>query len=112
MKIQEFPLSWRLTDSRHTLFPETVLSQLQPLEADEERSALERGQNVQRGSSSTSSANISDGEGSAWLRAQYDAPDDLVTISWSPECALRTSWRIFTEYWSDFCYPSSDDVAI
>ncbi len=37
---------------------------------------------------------------------------DVVTVAWSPECALRTSWEIFTDYWSDFCYPSSDHVAV
>jgi hypothetical protein len=60
----------------------------------------------------THSADISDDEGRAWLRQQHNGLDAIVIIAWSPECVLRTNWRIFTDYWSDFCYPSSDDVAV
>jgi len=33
-------------------------------------------------------------------------------VSWSEDLAIQTSWDVFTEYWSDFCYPASDDVTI
>jgi len=26
--------------------------------------------------------------------------------------AICVSWGVFCEYWDDFCYPASDDVAI
>jgi hypothetical protein len=35
-----------------------------------------------------------------------------VYVSWSKELAVETSWEIFTKYWDDFCYPSSDDVTV
>jgi hypothetical protein len=112
MKIQEFSLAWRWTDSRHAVLSEAALSQMQPLDAPEARRAFERARSFHRDSSTTRSANVSDEEGCAWLRAQHDGLSDVVTISWSADCALRTTWEIFTEHWSDFCYPASDEVTV
>ena len=115
MKVQEFPLAWRWTDSRYSVLPETVLSQLQPMELHDARRAFQRAQEFRshtRHSRVTHSADVPDETGCAWLRQQHTGLGDVVTIAWSPECALRTTWQIFTDYWSDFCYPSSDDVAV
>jgi hypothetical protein len=112
MKIQKFPLAWHWTDSQHSVLPDIVLSQLQPLGAQEAQLAFERAQSFRRRCSITHSADGSDGDGRTWLEARHGSLSDSVTIAWSPQCALRTSWQIFTEYWSDFCYPSSDDVTV
>jgi len=46
-----------------------------------------------------------------WLLRQQ--PKDIsVVVSWQANLAVRTTWRVFTEYWDSFCYPSSDDVAV
>ena len=50
MKVQEFPLAWRWTDSRYSVLPDTVLSQLRPLGAQEAGLAFERAQSFQRDS--------------------------------------------------------------
>src|SRR5258706_272380 len=110
MKVQEFPLAWRWTDSRHSVLSDAVLSQLQPLAAQDARLVFERALSFQRDSDITGSADVSDEDGCTWLRARHDGLSDIITIAWSAECALRTNWQVFTEYWSDFCYPSSDDV--
>jgi hypothetical protein len=112
MRVQEFPLAWRWTDSRYAVFSEAVLSQLQPLGAQDAQLAFERVRSFQQDSCITHSADVSDEAGCAWLRARHGGLSEIVTVSWSPDCALRTSWQIFTEHWSDFCYPSSDDVAV
>ena len=112
MRVQEFPLAWRWTDSRYTVLSEVVLSQLQPLGAQDAQLEFERARNFQEDSGIAHSADVSDEDGCAWLRARHDGLSNIVTISWSPDCALRTSWQIFTEHWSDFCYPSSDDVTV
>lgn len=112
MKVQEFPLAWRWTDSRYAVLSESVMSQLQPLGPQEARLARERARSFQHDSSITHPADVSDEDGCAWLREQHRGLSDIVTVSWSPDCALRTSWQIFTEHWSDFCYPSSDDVSV
>jgi hypothetical protein len=112
MKVQEFPLAWRWTDSRYAVLSESVMSQLQPLGPQEAGLAREQALSFQRDSSVTHPADVSDEDGCAWLRARHGGLSDIVTISWSGDCALRTSWQIFTEHWSDFCYPSSDDVTV
>lgn len=112
MRIQEFPLAWRWTDSRYAVLPEAVLLQLQPLRPQEAQSAFERTQSFQQDSGIAHSADVSDKEGCAWLRARHSGLSEIVTVSWSSDCALRTSWQIFIEHWSDFCYPSSDDVTV
>lgn len=112
MKVQEFPLAWRWTDSRYAVLSEAVLSQLQPLGAQDAKIAFERARRFQQDSGITHSADVSDDDGCTWLRARHGALSDSVVVSWSRECALRTSWQIFTEHWSDFCYPSSDDVTV
>ena len=112
MKVQEFPLAWRWTDSRYAVLPIGVLSQLQPLGLHEAQVAFERARSFRQSPGLAHSADVTDDAGCAWLRERDGNLSDLVTISWSPECALRTSWQIFTEHLSDFCYPASDDVAV
>ena len=41
-----------------------------------------------------------------------DAPAERVILVWSPSTALSMPWEVFVSYWSDFCYPSSDDVDV
>ncbi|MFN0313556.1 MAG: hypothetical protein ACKVQA_00765 [Burkholderiales bacterium] len=31
-------------------------------------------------------------------------------VSWERNPAVETKWSVFAQYWSDFCYPASDDV--
>ncbi|HZR17802.1 MAG TPA: hypothetical protein VFE51_10785 [Verrucomicrobiae bacterium] len=47
-----------------------------------------------------------------WLRQIQPDGQVSVYVSWSDNLAVQTKWGIFTEYWNDFCYPSSDDVTI
>src|SRR5690348_2067194 len=106
MHIRDFPLAWRWTDNRHAVLPEETLSQLQPLGPQEAQFAFGQAQSFRWDSSITHSADVSDKDGCTWLRAQHGGLGDFVTVSWSPDCALRTTWQIFTKHWSDFCYPS------
>lgn len=52
------------------------------------------------------------GEVSRWLRHVQPDLHTRVYVSWSLDLAVETRWDIFTEYWDDFCYPSSDDVTV
>ena len=38
--------------------------------------------------------------------------DEDIIISWERKLALNTTKKIFIKYYSDFLYPSSDDVSI
>jgi hypothetical protein len=112
MKIQEFPLAWRWTDSRYAVLPGEVLSCLRPLSAEETRRLIARTQKYQNFPGDLHSSEITNIEGRDWLRQQNGRLLDIVSIVWGPGCALSTSWEIFIEYWDDFCYPASDDVTI
>jgi hypothetical protein len=48
----------------------------------------------------------------SWLRRIQPDMRVSVYVSWSEDLAIETSWSIFTEYWDDFCYPSSDNVTV
>jgi len=47
-----------------------------------------------------------------WLRRVQPDLAAPVYVSWDEDLAIETTWSIFTEYWDDFCYPSSDDIAV
>ncbi len=38
--------------------------------------------------------------------------DEDIIISWERKLTLKTTKNIFIKYWTDFLYPSSDDVTI
>ncbi len=115
MKFEEFPLAWRWTDSLHAVLPRAVLLQLQPMEPHDAQRAFERARVLRlrvQDPRVAHSADITAAEGRDWLREQHGGLHDTVIIVWSSDCALRTTWEIFTDYWSDFCYAASDDVSI
>lgn len=47
-----------------------------------------------------------------WLDALPVGPAEKIVIRWRPGLAVQTNWEIFTRFWDDFCYPSSDEVEI
>ena len=62
------------------------------------------------------SANSESEDNIAKVRTQFENylkpfDEDLI-ISWQRKIALKTSKKIFLKYWTDFLYPSSDDVTI
>src|SRR5438046_819950 len=58
------------------------------------------------------SADVPTEVGRSWLRDQQPDLSVQMFVSWQQEAAIPTRWEIFTEYWDDFCYPSSDDVLV
>ena len=58
------------------------------------------------------SADVACQEGTKWLRLLPVALSELVTVRWDTSTAVKTTWEVFTDYWDDFCYPSSDDVEV
>lgn len=34
--------------------------------------------------------------------------DNEIIFFWSKNYSVKTVWKIFYKYWSDFCYPSDD----
>jgi hypothetical protein len=110
MSIQEFPLAWRWTQASYAVLPPEVLAQIRPLSASEATQLCSRGSSER---TSVVSCSTEDPDGvSAWLRRVQPDSRVRVYVAWSDELAVETNWQIFTEYWDDFCYPSSDDVKV
>ena len=108
-----FPLAWRWTQPSHNVLPPEVMAQIVPLQrVTSSHGATARGGLGQLNDVRTGSADVSSEEGSKWLRLLPVAPADEVIVRWDASTALRTTWQVFTEYWDDFCYPSSDDVDV
>lgn len=38
--------------------------------------------------------------------------DELIVVMWEPKIALITKWRIFANYWNEFCFPVRDDLIV
>jgi hypothetical protein len=47
-----------------------------------------------------------------WLITCSSDLNQTVVVSWCNNLAALVKWKVFCEYWDDFCYSSSDDVAI
>lgn len=134
MDIRSFPLAWRWTDTKYVELPAEVLTQMVPLDATEAREIHNRwilcfDDNGDVFQNRFASVEICPTEGTwhddvcgreqplkeavrNWLREREPQLDIPIIISWETELAVSTSWRIFTEWWDDFCYASSDDAFI
>jgi len=121
LDIRDFPLAWRWTDKRYAVLPETVLAQMKPLEPKQanEIFTFSLGYTGEEGLdknqfniSAIRTDRISKEEGSRWLNQQQSDPSILVTLSWQPDTAIETNWGIFSTYWTEFCYPASDDLLV
>ncbi len=134
MTIREHPLAWRWTDPKHVELPADILAQISPLDASMGAAAQDRwrpyfdkhGEVIANRfarveTCSTEGTWIGNacrrenpllGHVTDWLRAREADLTLSVTISWRRNCAVHTNWGIFTQWWDDFCYPSSDDTFI
>ena len=111
MTIQEFPLAWRWTQSSHTVLPPDVLARIRPLSSAEAARVHQSSRHPHSGAADSCSAE-EESRARIWLRRVQPELRAGVFVSWSEDLAVETSWDIFTEYWDDFCYPSSDDVMV
>jgi hypothetical protein len=110
MTAQEFPLAWRWTQPSHSVLPAEVLAGIRPLSAPEAARLCTTAS--PRGSSVVSHSASDSADVSRWLRSIQPDSQVPVYVGWSEELAVEMSWGIFTQYWDDFCYPSSDDVMV
>lgn len=134
MNIREYPLAWRWTNPKYAEFPPDILAQISPLDSERAATVHDRWfpyfdrngevisrQFVQIDTCPTEGTWKGDGcsrdapligQVTEWLRTREPDIGLPVTVSWLRDCAVRTTWEIFTQWWDDFCYASSDDVFI
>ena len=121
MDISEFSLAWRWTNEQYTVLPADVLAQIVP-QVHEIATALFNESLTLTGDNGLSPAffnltqmtteNVSPSEITAWLLEHHSNAQTQVYLSWQPDTAVITNWGIFAKYWSDFCYPASDDLIV
>ena len=109
MTIQEFPLAWRWTKVTHAILPSDVLARIRPLSPEEAAQIYKPG-NLRNDKTATFCP--ADYSVRNWLRHIQPDSQAAIFISWGRDLAVETNWEIFTEYWDDFFYPSSDDVTV
>lgn len=119
--LDSFPLKWRWTDYRWNKLPDDALKTIQPLVETKARELCQYSLQFENQSGLIQSLfeNIEQVDTSAeeseiqrWLVACSSNLNQTVIVSWDNKLAALVNWKVFCEYWYDFCYPSSDDVAI
>lgn len=111
MDVATFPLIWRWTQPSHAVLPVDVLQALQPL-TTRQIEVLGTTTTKSFGSKIVQHrATENTGETGQWL-ASLPLQGGRVIAVWNKDTALSLPWQTFVSYWSDFCYPSSDDVEI
>lgn len=121
MKLKDFPLAWRWTDEKYALLPENVLSQIIPHSSEQAAHLFKESlrfcgsdglDEKQFSLTQVVTKDVSPALVSEWLIACHNNVETTVFLSWQPNIAVSTTWGIFAEYWSEFCYPASDDLNV
>jgi len=110
MSIENFPLAWRWTSETHTVLPPEILQGLHPVAPEIAKALYSKVPKTLGSGAIIHEANDTDAT-QRWLR-NLPVTTSEVTLVWNDETALKLTWSTFVRYWSDFCYPSSDDAAI
>ena len=119
--LEEFPLKWRWTESQWNKLPVDALNSIRPFTQNKASELLQYSlsfsdagglfdsefDQITTVDASTDSPNVR-----KWLRSCSADLSQRVIISWDNHHAALVDWDVFTEYWNDFCYPSSDDLAV
>ena len=119
--LDSFPIKWRWTDSHWNKLPDESLKKLHPLtesKADEifhyflkfyDQSGIDKSlfENIEQIDTSGEKLEICH-----WLLSCLPNLNQTIIVSWNNRMAVLVEWKVFCEYWDDFCYPASDDVTI
>lgn len=127
--MDQFPLKWRFTDPRYDVLPPIHLGQVKPLAPTDARrlwdlicqAAIHRDIPFTDGYfRSVVSTRIGDSHGNEaedrrvrkWLYRRAIPFRRRVWLSYQPEWAIETTWKMLLKYWTAFYYPISDDLTV
>jgi hypothetical protein len=111
MDIAAFPLIWRWTQPSHAVLPADVLNAMRPTTIAKIASHYDGTTKLHDPQVIKHQATKNAQETRRWLASLY-LPSGRVIAVWNKDTALSMPWETFVTYWSDFCYPSSDDVDV
>jgi hypothetical protein len=109
INITNFSLLWRWTQPLHAVLPADALETLHPLTV-EQAGMLCAAAPKQLGPRAVKQHKTEDVEKTRRWLASLPQPGGRVFAVWNKDTGLSLPWNVFMAYWSDFCYPSSDDV--
>jgi hypothetical protein len=127
--MDRFPLKWRFTDPRYDLLPLIHLAQIKPVAPADARRLRDfiRQAGIHRDFPFTEgyfrsvvSTAIGDSHGDPvedrrvrkWLFGRGIPFRQPILLSYNPESAIETSWKMLVRYWTAFYYPISDDITV
>ena len=127
--MDQFPLKWRFTDPRYDVLPPIHLAQVKPLAPPDARrlwdmilqAQLHRAIPFTEGyfrsvvSTRTERAHGDEAEARRvrkWLFQRGVPFRQRVWLSYQPEWAIETTWKLLVKYWTAFYYPISDDLTV
>ena len=120
--LDSFPIKWRWIDLRWNKLPDNALNKIQPLTETKARELFQHSKqfyDFETGLAESLFEHIEQINASGkveeiqrWLSACSSELNQTVIVSWNDRLAVLVEWKIFCEYWDDFCYPASDDAAI
>ena len=117
--ILAFPLLWRWNSKNYAEFSPDLLRTIRPLTAEAAEKLHESLKHLHRPEGLNRSAThelreLKPEENemaiNAWINDLPIADEEVILLSWSPELAVQTQWKILKKSWSDFWYPASDDL--
>lgn len=120
MEILKHKLAWRWTDHRYAILPDFILNEMHTTSDMEAKEVFKRAISF-LGKESLSNDFIeqrfetkeqSASDSASWLMMQQPDESLAVILSWDTDVAIQTTWKIFVEYWQEFCYPASDDLVV
>ncbi len=116
--LDDFPLLWRWTNSRHEVLSAEVLTTVRVLNvAAAAAIALNADARCAEALADRFEMTVcAKSDEQAVVRARLGGfgidPAASVFLSWDARTAAMTTWAIFVAHWDAFCYSSSDDVTI
>ena len=124
LKMKEFALAWRWTDTNYWKASESELGKIRPLTVDSSRRLWDELCNKTFGEKQSIKESFfidnaiscqTDGDPAQvikWLKRIIPNKCTQLALFWKQDMAIITEHALFVPHWDDFCYPSSDDVII
>jgi hypothetical protein len=123
--MEEFALKWRFTDPRYRALPPVHLKLVKPLSPMSSRRLWDLALPLHEELPFTAgffrvveSIPLDNAAPTAvrgvrkWLFSRGVPFKSLVFLSYQPEWAIATTWKMVVKYWDDFWYPGSDDLTV
>jgi len=122
--LNEFELGWRFEKTHSPDISEYEKKQIQPVSEMESKRLnkvidyFEQEYNLREKFTQTDwiSANAESDEKIERFRKQLELTlekwEEEIIITWHRNITLKTTKKVFLKYWTDFLYPSSDDVTL